>query len=214
MNRINNVNNQTQFQGLPKIKDGKALKKQLPEFLEKINSATDIEEVYTYLDKCSQTQNSLMSKLDNNLYRFKDYVIRIGMSFNTDSLTQTLKDINKLDLNCAPKYISSKYFNDGSSILVTKIKTLESDLPMKSFNKVKHEIPLDSKNKFLEDVEKLLNNDMINPAIAQSTQNWYVIPGSNRIYIDNWEEIKPVYSSIDKNKVKKVISKMCGLIYD
>ena len=214
MTTIRNVNQQPAFRGLKPTSKGNEIMNKVPEFVDKIKSSVNIDDVYSYLDKCSQGTNSVMKKLESNIYQYKDYFIRIGMSFNTDGLAQTLKDLNKLDLSCAPKYVASKYFEDGSAILITRIKSFNSDLPLRTYNSAKSEVSIEAKSEFLKDIDKLLKNDTINPEILKSTQNWYVIPGSNKIYIDNWGELEPVYSSSDKRNCKKIISDMCGMIYD
>ena len=90
MTTIRNVNQQPAFRGLKPTSKGNEIMNKVPEFVDKIKSSVNIDDVYSYLDKCSQGTNSVMKKLESNIYQYKDYFIRIGMGFNTDVLANLI----------------------------------------------------------------------------------------------------------------------------
>lgn len=185
----------------------------LQEVIRTIESSSDeySRDIYEKLDSLVESSGGRFWKAGTISYRFEDYYVRTGYVFNTESLRLYLEQIAPWGIECAPKPVYYKVWKGGACLLITRIKGFVSHCDAWSYMRHKQDVPRSAKEKFLGDVERMLERDCVNPAIVESAQNWYIIPDTGDFYIDNWTSLKPVYSTLDKWAIVKELKEMLNI---
>ncbi len=161
-----------------------------------------------YLDNLCRTVPGFL-KQANNVYRYKDYFINVGVRFLMAGHATNLMTIADWNLSCAPEGIAEVWLNnDHDMVLVTRIKCSENRriIPF-SATKPDKEVHHQAKLRLLEDVDRLAERGYACSAVTENPKSWYFLEGDNRIIISDWklawlpEKAREVY----RNRVIKIL---------
>ncbi len=151
-------------------------------------------------------------KVDNNVYRYKDYFINIGKKFKLNTHAHRLEEIREYQLSSAPEIIAySDLKNNMDCVLVTRIKNCKTSTPV-PYEEVQADVTLEAKNKFLRDFDKLAKDDIAVDTMLDK-RNWYVVPDTGEIILSNWSDFSKFGDDISKSVFKNKLRELCGLIY-
>ena len=177
---------------------------------DQISSFENLNQANTACDSIAKN-NPSFEKISNNIYKCEDYYVNIGKKFLMTAHAMGLKNVAKLDLNCAPELIAySDLKNNEDCILITRVKGTETS-ELIPYEQASSTISLEAKQKLLADVEKLAEKNLANTAFYDYS-NWYYLPNEDKIVISNWSQLAFVPENA-KPAYRKQISEMCGLIY-
>ena len=177
----------------------------------KIKDCETLVEANKFFDSCIQSIPAF-EKIDNNVYKYKDYFFNIGKHFQLSSHAYNLKEIRNLNLSSAPEVIAyADLKNELDSVLITRIKGAENKMPVQ-YSSEKLNVSEDAKRKLIEDIDKLAKTNNVNLGILDMN-NWFFIPSINRILISDWSHIVQSKDQSSMDIFKNKVCNLCNLIY-
>lgn len=167
------------------------------EAVEASNSFENITEANRYFMSLCENVTGFV-KLENNVYRYKDYFINIGIRFTMAAHAENVLNLARLELSCIPEGVAYIWLdNDHDMVLFTRIQGSEDRrlIPYSDVAKVSAE----AKQMLLADVERIMEENYAVLAVTEGKGAWHVIEVENRIVLSHCslafvsEAAKPAY---------------------
>ena len=140
------------------------------------NDITDANRYFMSL--CEKTAGFV--KIENNVYRYKDYFINAGKRFAMAVHADCIMKLAGMELSCIPEGVAYVWLdNDHDMVLFTRIKGSEARrlIPYNEAVGVSEK----ARRRLLEDTERLMEKNYAILAVTEGKDSWYVIEGEDRI---------------------------------
>ncbi len=134
----------------------------------------------------------------NGSYLMANYYIVPGYIKQDSNFFDNLKFLNRAGYcrTSAPELVDILQTPDNNfGVVIYKINDTKGGI-LQPYREVALEVPIEKKEKFLEEQITLLKStSLYNPAITESQDAWGVTPDTKNIYVDSWSQLEKSQSS-------------------
>lgn len=128
----------------------------------------------------------------NGSYMYENYYIVPGYIKQDSDFFDNLRFLNRAGYcrTSAPELVDILQTSDNNfGVVIYKINETKGGI-LKPYIEVSDEIPIEKKEKFLEEQVALLKSTALyNPAVTESQSAWGVTPDTQNIYVDSWSQL-------------------------
>ncbi len=186
-----------------------------------------IEDLSEQLKGCDQTpasyiltlntfhkanENSVQFNKKNGSYIFGNYYIVPGYMKQNSDFFDNLRFLNRAGYcrTSAPELVDIIQTPDKNfGVVIYKINDTKGGI-LEPYREVAHEIPIEKKERFLEEQITLLKSTALyNPAITESQDAWGVTTDTKNIYVDSWSQLVKSKSTQERqdliNKIRYLL---------
>lgn len=167
--------------------------KMMPEFLQELiekltRTATDEDSILLF--DHLMTENKDLSRLDIVLHKFQDYSILNMHKFHGNPYAQSIKMLNKNNINIAPNLI--KVIDKGDSVYLVFHTPGTKTSELIPFSKGYPLLSDEAKKSAFKDLQKLTKAGFVNQQMLRGSSAWYVTPDTNQVMIADWTQLRPI----------------------
>lgn len=182
-----------------KVKDSAAasISSATLEFVDRLsNSSTEM--ILDFIEK--NARRVKVRSANDNLYRYNNLLLFKSNGQKAYNLEQNLKAVQ--DSGTAPKFVS--YLEIGKDNFLT---ILEADADkIIPYTKVADKVKPEVKQKFINNVQKLLNDGVLNREVFANKDALFVTQNGKKIVYGDWSDIAFLNSN-EKQKLLEVVKK-------
>lgn len=171
---------------------------QIKPLIKRLHLLRDSNEV-TNVFRSAANEIESFKPLNELVYSYKGFVFCKMLRIIGDPAGENLRFVNDLGISCAPMLVDYIKVDDLAGIIVVFFPKGEHGLPIpyQEYESTFCPVSQESKTRFLNDINILLDKDKVHPFVMEGNSHWLVNPKDGAIILGNWGLLK------DINKTKK-----------
>lgn len=148
------------------------------------------------------------SKLDNNVYHYKEFYINVGKRVFMARHAEGLRVVADFELSCIPELMAYIWLNNGEDmVLITRVKGSEGQRLCPCEDKKR--LPETVRCRLLGDADRLMEKGYAIAALTDVCSVWYYVENSGKVIFSNCE--LAYVSEKAKSAYRKKVLNVLGL---